>query len=83
MKDINLFVWITQLGLGVAAPAAGFTLAGVWLKNRYGLGAWIVIVLCAVGLARGAVSFIRTLRMIEKKEKEADKKAIKGYNEHG
>ena len=30
MKDLPLLVWLTQLGLSVAAPLAGFVLLAVW-----------------------------------------------------
>ena len=50
MKDLNLLVWLTQLGMSVAMPLAGFTLLGVWLRERFGLGIWIVLCGCAVGL---------------------------------
>ena len=40
MKELNMLVWTTQLGISVAAPLAGFTLAGLWLRDRFGLGIW-------------------------------------------
>ena len=32
MKDLNLIVWLTQLGMSVAVPLAGFVLLAVWLR---------------------------------------------------
>ena len=37
MKDLSLLVWLTQLGLSVAVPLAGFILLAVWLRSRFGL----------------------------------------------
>ena len=32
MKELNMLVWITQLGMGVAMPLVGFIWLGIWLK---------------------------------------------------
>ena len=49
MKELNMLIWITQLGMSVAVPLAGFTLLGLWLRDRFCLGIWAVLVCCAVG----------------------------------
>ena len=33
MKQYQLLIWLTQLGLSVALPLAGFVLLGVWLHT--------------------------------------------------
>ena len=33
MKDVNLLVWLTQLGLSVAIPLAVFLGGALWLHN--------------------------------------------------
>ena len=48
MKDVHLLVWITQLGLTVAAPLAGFTLVGVWIQNHFQTGKWVIVLFCVV-----------------------------------
>ena len=82
VKDLGLLSFITQLGMSVAAPLAGFTLLGVWLKNRFGLGVWIVLVLMAVGLISAASGFMTTLKTLEKRESRKDKPASDSFNEH-
>ena len=37
MKDLNLLVFLTQLGFTVAFPLAGFVLLAIWLRDRFGL----------------------------------------------
>ena len=37
MKELNLLVWLTQLGISVAGPLAGFILLAVWLRQRFDL----------------------------------------------
>ena len=66
MKEFNMLVWLTQLGVSVAAPLAGFSLLGLWLRSRFALGVWVMLVCIALGLI-GAVSGLRTsLRMMER-----------------
>lgn len=58
MKDLNLLVWLTQLGLSVAFPLAGFVLLAVWLHKQFGWGIWVIW----VGLALGILCAIDGLR---------------------
>mgnify|MGYP004519061183 CR=1 FL=1 len=58
MKNISLLVWLTQLGFSVAFPLAGFVLLAVWLRGRFHLGVWIII----VGVVLGLVCAIDGLR---------------------
>ena len=44
MKNLNMLVWLTQLGLSVAGPLAGFILLAVWLRQRFELGGWVLVV---------------------------------------
>ena len=49
MKNINLLVWLTQLGLSVCVPLAVFVLIGVWLHQRFGWGNWVIYAGLALG----------------------------------
>ncbi len=42
MKDLGLLTWLTQLGMSVAVPLAGFILLAVWLRERFGWGVWVI-----------------------------------------
>ena len=53
MKDLTLIVWLTQLGLSVAVPMAGFVLLAVWLRNSLGWGQWVIY----VGIGLGLISY--------------------------
>ena len=50
MKFISLIVWVTQFGVSLVFPTLAFTWLGFWLHNKFGLGAWIVILLGVLGL---------------------------------
>ena len=82
MKDLGLIVYITQLGLSLGAPLAGFTLLGVWLKNRYELGAWIIALFCMIGLISGVHGFLLELKNLQKREAKKDQTRPKGFNSH-
>lgn len=64
-KDVNLLIWLTQLGVSVAAPLAGFTVLGVWLHGSQGWGRWVIFAGLLLGIS-GAVSGLRSsLRILE------------------
>lgn len=65
MKDINLLIWLTQLGLSTAAPLAGFILLAFWLHSSFGWGKWIIWVGLILGLSSAASGFRQSLRAME------------------
>lgn len=66
MKNINLIVWMTQLGISVAFPLAGFILLAVWLRSRFGLGQWIIWVGIVLGIAGAIDGFRTSLKAMER-----------------
>lgn len=84
MKDLSLLVWLTQLGLSVAGPLAGFILLGVWLNKSMGWGIWTVwvgIVLGVIGAIGGLRDTIRSMDQIIKKRTPKDPPPI-SFNDH-
>lgn len=87
MKELNMLVWITQLGMGVAMPLVGFIYLGIWLRNKFSLGAWCVIVFCVVGMItaidglRVSLKTMERLDKFKKKKKERDVSGV-SFNEH-
>ncbi len=83
MKDISLFVWLTQLGLSVALPPAGFILLAIWLRDRFGLGVWVVWVAIVVGVIcalDGLRISLKTLNRITNGKKKSDPPV--SFNDH-
>lgn len=58
MKDVSMLVWLTQLGVSVAFPLAGFVFLAAWLHNSRGWGVWVIW----VGIGLGLISAINGLR---------------------
>lgn len=59
MKNLNLIVWLGQLGLSVAVPPTLLILLAVWLQRRFDLGSWVIL----LGVAIGVVCAIDGLRV--------------------
>ena len=83
MKNLHLLIWLTQLGLSTAGPLVGFAWLAVWLRNRYDLGLWVVLLGVGLGIY-GAVDGLRSsLRTLEKlSRKEEEKKPPQSFNNH-
>ena len=83
MKNLQLLTWLTQLGLSTAVPLAGFILLAVWLKNRFGLGNWVLFLGISLGVFSAIDGFYKSLKALENltKEKKKDKPPI-SFSEH-
>lgn len=83
MKNLSLLVWLTQLGLSVALPLAGFIWLGLWLKNSCGWGSWVVIAGVLIGIFLAVDGLINSLRLMNRTAREESKKSTGiSFNEH-
>lgn len=83
-KDLNLMIWLTQLGLSVAAPLAGFIILGVWLHSSLGWGIWTVwcgVVLGISGAVSGLRSSLKIMEQMSASKKPADPPPV-AFNDH-
>ena len=83
MKNLSMLVWLTQLGLSVALPLGGFVILGVWLKNQFSLGAWVVIVCALIGLICAIDGLRTSLKAMERlaKDKKEENPPV-SFNDH-
>ena len=70
MKNLNLIVWLTQLGLSVAGPLAGFTLLAVWLRQRFDFGIWVLILGIILGISGAIDGFRVSMKAMEQMAKD-------------
>ena len=70
MKYMRLLVWLTQLGLSVVAPLGGFVWLALWLRTKYNLGAWVVVVGAILGLLCAVDGLRTSLKSMERMAKE-------------
>ena len=83
MKNLNLLIWLTQLGISVAVPLGGFVWLGAWLRQRFGLGVWVVVVGIAVGIVCAADGMRTSLKAMEQMDKgENEQPPPVSFNEH-
>lgn len=84
MKNLQMLVWLTQLGFSVAFPLAGFILLAVWLRERFGLGVWVLIAGIVLGFA-GAVDGLRTslkaMEIMSRSKKDKEPPPV-SFNDH-
>ena len=84
MKDLTLIVWLSQLGLSIAVPMAGFVLLAVWLKNSWGWGQWVIYVGIGLGLICAIDGLLNSLKAMARlgKKKEEDLPPPVSFNDH-
>ncbi len=87
MKDFNLLVWLSQLGMSIALPLCGFIWGAVWLRDHFGLGKWVVVCGCVIGMICAVDGMIHSFMMLSRAAAKHDKnKKLKvppvSYNDH-
>jgi len=84
MKQLNLLVWVTQLGLSIAVPFAGFLFLALWLRDRFGWGSWVLIVGILIGLITAADSFFVAMKAMQRscRNKPDDTPPPVSFNDH-
>ena len=70
MKNPNLLVWLTQLGISVAGPLAGFILLAVWLRQRFALGVWVILLGIVLGIAGAVDGFRVSIKSMDRMSKD-------------
>lgn len=84
MKEVNLLIWMTQLGLSVALPLIGFTFLGIWLSRSLGFGTWTVwagIILGILSAVNGFRSSLQAMKFMTKDKKNSDPPPV-SFNDH-
>lgn len=84
MKNVNLLIWLTQLGISVAAPLGGFIWLGIWLRQRFQMGIWVVLVCIFLGIVcaiDGMRVSLKAMERMAKDEKEDEPPAV-SFNDH-
>lgn len=84
MKNVNLLIWLTQLGISVAAPLGGFIWLGIWLRQRFDLGIWAVLVCIFVGLVCAIDGLWVSLKAMERmaNDKKDQEPPPVSFNDH-
>lgn len=79
-----MLIWLTQLGISVAAPLALCVLGAFWLRSSFQLGSWVLIVGILLGLYLAFDGFRTSLKAMERMtsgSKKSDPPPI-SFNDH-
>ena len=84
MKNVNLLIWLTQLGISVAAPLGGFIWLGIWLRQRFQLGIWVVLAGILVGIVCAVDGMRVSLKAMERmaNDKKDQEPPPVSFNDH-
>lgn len=83
LKDIKLLIWLTQLGISVAAPLGGFVWLSIWLRQRFALGIWVVFVGIFVGVVCAVDGLRVSLKAMQRMSNdEKDEPPCVSFNNH-
>ena len=83
MKNVNLLIWLTQLGISVAVPLGGFIWLAVWLRQRFDLGVWVVLAGVFVGIVCAIDGMRTSLKAMERMSKDKiDEPPPVSFNDH-
>ena len=83
VKEMSLFVFVTQLGLSVAVPLGGFIFLGIWLRQRFDLGIWVVLAGIFLGIVTAVDGLRSSLKAMERlsRDKKQDPPPV-SFNNH-
>ena len=74
---ISALAMVTQFGITTITPMLLCIFAAMWLKNRFALGDWVVLIGVLMGVGSGFLSMMKMIRQmseLSKKEDEDDSK---------
>ena len=78
-----MLIWLTQLGISVAVPLGGFIWLGIWLRQRFTLGVWVVLAGIFVGIICAADGLRTSLKAMERMSKEKNEEPPPvSFNDH-
>ena len=83
MKNLNLLVWFTQLGLSVALPPVFFIFLALWLRDSCNWGGWVLWVGVVLGVICAIDGLRTSLKAMERMSgnKKEDTPPV-SFNEH-
>ena len=84
MKFLALLMWVGQFGFSAIFPTLFFLLLAEYLRQKFGLGLWIVAVLGILGILTSIRTARSCLHAMQKAAKEITdgRKPPAGFNDH-
>ncbi len=69
---LSALTMVSQFGIGVLTPMLLCIFAALWLKNRFGLGDYVVLIGIVLGIGSGFMSMIKMIRQMSELSKKED-----------
>ena len=63
---------VTQFGIGIITPMLLCIFAALWLKSRFALGDWVVLIGVFFGMGSGFLSMLKMIRQMSELSKKED-----------
>lgn len=84
MKILSLLMWVGQFGFSAIFPTLLFLLLSAWLRAKFGLGMWIVIVFGILGIMTSVSTTRACWHSMQKAAEEASdrKEPPISFNNH-
>lgn len=84
MKLLSLLTWVGQFGLSIIFPTLFFLILAAWLRETYGFGMWITVVLGILGILTSISTTRSCMRSLRKAADEASsqKEPPIAFNDH-
>ena len=84
MKLLSLLIWVGQFGFSILFPLCFFLLLATWLRAKFELGMWIVIVFGIIGLLTTVRTVRSCLEALKKASEEvsSQEKPPLSFNDH-
>ena len=86
MKSLRLIVWFTQLAFSAVGPLVLCIWGAVWLRERFALGGWVILLGILFGFGGAVSGFCNSLSAMKREgdaEDSVDKKDPPvSFNDH-
>ena len=69
---ISALAMVTQFGISTITPMLLCIFAALWLKNRFALGDWAVLIGILLGVGSGFMSMMKMIRQMSELSKKED-----------
>ena len=71
-KTTKALAWLTLLGFNMISPLIICVLAAAYLRNKFNLGNWIMIIAVVIGAASGYMSLVNFIRAVKKYDEKEE-----------
>ena len=69
---ISALAMVTQFGISTITPMLLCIFAALWLKNKFALGDWVVLIGVFMGIGSGFLSMMKMIRQMSELSKKED-----------